>query len=255
MNAHTPVIIALVVVVLAATATSSVAGISILEPLGPVCADSIYTFRFGIPYFVECTAVIEITFPSSWSIILGTDGITGEGWTFHAEGNVAEWSRDCFPYAGECWVDVRTAGPEGTQILGWRWVGIDFTGHWDYVTGEIPVSVRDGPPCAEPMYVEEAGSGSDLRSVVLVSPNPFADITRITIATRADQAELPIALSIHDTSGRLVRTLPMKMDDAGTYSAEWDATDLFGRKVPVGHYFVGCRMGNRMLTRHVFHLR
>ncbi|HMB71184.1 MAG TPA: T9SS type A sorting domain-containing protein [bacterium] len=57
-------------------------------------------------------------------------------------------------------------------------------------------------------------------------PNPFRESTRLTVPEGAS------ALRIFDARGRLVASLP------ATESAEWNGTDLSGREVPAGVYYL-----------------
>jgi hypothetical protein len=73
------------------------------------------------------------------------------------------------------------------------------------------------------------------------SPNPFSRTTRIAY-------DLPVGskvyLSIHDVSGRQVRSLADGWQDAGRYSLTWDGRDKKGRACPTGVYFCSLKTGN-----------
>jgi hypothetical protein len=64
-----------------------------------------------------------------------------------------------------------------------------------------------------------------------------------------------IALTIHDASGRAVRTLHRGAHEAGRFRLAWDLRDDEGRVVPSGVYFVRLADERRSLTRRVITLR
>jgi len=72
-------------------------------------------------------------------------------------------------------------------------------------------------------------------------PNPFGLETTI----RYDLAQPAVVdLQLHDTAGRLVRTLERSTwHEAGRYATSWDGRDARGRHVPAGVYF--CTLSSR----------
>jgi flagellar hook assembly protein FlgD len=52
------------------------------------------------------------------------------------------------------------------------------------------------------------------------------------------------SLTIHDSAGRLVRTLVSGAMAAGPHSLAWDARDESGARVPVGVYFTQLLAGS-----------
>lgn len=69
-------------------------------------------------------------------------------------------------------------------------------------------------------------------------PNPFAGGTRLPFTlSRGGTVEL----SVHDVTGRLVRTLASGTRSAGGHAPEWDGRDASGRPVASGVYFVRLR--------------
>jgi hypothetical protein len=82
-----------------------------------------------------------------------------------------------------------------------------------------------------------------------VSPNPFNPST--TISYSLDKPGL-VRIQIYDVSGRLVRTLINKPQEAGSYDIAWDGTDSQGAALASGVYFarfagVGIRQTHKLL--------
>jgi len=67
------------------------------------------------------------------------------------------------------------------------------------------------------------------------SPNPLGKAT--TISYQLAHAG-PVALTVHDASGRLVRRLDAGSRPAGMHVVRWNGTDGHGLVVPAGVYFV-----------------
>ncbi len=82
--------------------------------------------------------------------------------------------------------------------------------------------------------------GKPTRNLLLQNyPNPFNPETWIPYQLSEDS---PISVSIYDTSGRLVRTLPLGFQSAGFYNsperaAYWDGRNATGEPVASGIYF------------------
>ena len=77
------------------------------------------------------------------------------------------------------------------------------------------------------------------------TPNPFAGVTAIDYEL---EHAGPVALSVHDVSGRLVRRLESGPRPAGRYVARWDGTGGRGRVVPAGVYFIRLSAGGKVST-------
>jgi len=80
-------------------------------------------------------------------------------------------------------------------------------------------------------------SGTDELSTRFVDcvPNPLGRAT--TISYQLAHAG-PVALTVHDASGRLVRRLEGGLQSAGRHDVTWKGTDNQGEAVPAGVYFV-----------------
>ena len=68
-----------------------------------------------------------------------------------------------------------------------------------------------------------------------VSPNPFRSDASIRYEPRGSN---PVSLEILDLNGRVVRIL-----EPGRRSARWDGTDVDGRQVQAGVYFIRLSQG------------
>ena len=86
----------------------------------------------------------------------------------------------------------------------------------------------------------DVADGTDLlpaRTALLGGvPNPFNPRTMIRFAVAADAG--PVKLTIHDATGRLVRTLVDAPVMPGRHEIEWRGTDDQGHAVSTGIYFV-----------------
>jgi hypothetical protein len=100
------------------------------------------------------------------------------------------------------------------------------------------------------------GQGSETVDVPVANscdatfPDPFSDATRIcySVGSKAG-SEAPVALSIVDRAGRVVRRLVYQTRPAGAYSATWDGRDDSGRKLPAGVYLYRLNVGEFSTTR------
>ncbi len=62
------------------------------------------------------------------------------------------------------------------------------------------------------------------------------------------------SLTIHDISGRLVRTLVSRVWSPGEYAVSWDGTSNGGRKLPGGVYFLRLKVGDSEANRKMLML-
>lgn len=69
-------------------------------------------------------------------------------------------------------------------------------------------------------------------------PNPFDGVTPATIAFAMQKSAAEAVLSVHDMSGRRVRTLLARDLPAGAYMARWDGRDDAGRALGSGSYMI-----------------
>ncbi|MEP7027330.1 MAG: S8 family serine peptidase [Candidatus Eisenbacteria bacterium] len=105
-------------------------------------------------------------------------------------------------------------------------------------------SIMNGP-------VTMAAGGVQLASVVLAPrPNPFASSTVLQYTLGADRAPSGSALVsvvVHDSRGRVVRTIKHEVETAGPHQAEWNGEDDRGARVAAGVYHVSFRAGSSLI--------
>jgi flagellar hook assembly protein FlgD len=86
---------------------------------------------------------------------------------------------------------------------------------------------------AAAMTAAGASPGSEA-ALFPAMPNPTRGATKLGFSLPAGGA---ITLTIHDLSGRKVRTLVQGGGTPGQFKQTWDLRDDAGREVPVGLYF------------------
>ena len=77
-------------------------------------------------------------------------------------------------------------------------------------------------------------------------PNPVVRDAAFEYTIGSDAARgglADVSLTIHDVSGRLVRTIKQAREGVGVHRAQWDATDQRGARVAGGVYFLRLRAG------------
>jgi hypothetical protein len=99
--------------------------------------------------------------------------------------------------------------------------------------------------------VEVAGLADPVR-IGRISPNPFSEKTAISYdVKRAGR----VRLSVYTLTGRLVRDLVDGQVDPGSYQAEWDGRDRFGRDVGCGVYYYSLECDQSTRTGKMIVLR
>ena len=88
-------------------------------------------------------------------------------------------------------------------------------------------------------------------------PNPFNPETWIPYQLSEDSS---VSIFIYDTTGKLIRTLPLGYQSAGFYNspdraAYWDGRNAFGESVASGVYFYQLRAGNYTALRRMVILK
>jgi len=83
-------------------------------------------------------------------------------------------------------------------------------------------------------------------------PNPFSTTTSLRYSLPKEDL---VSLGVYDITGRPVRTLAERWQEAGRYSAGWDGRDAHGRSVPNGVYVCRLRASGEQMTRKVTLLR
>lgn len=102
-----------------------------------------------------------------------------------------------------------------------------------------------------PIGVEEARRAEHMPSLV-ISPNPFREMTNIRLEALADDAEI---ISIYSTAGHLVKILYPQSQISNLQSVVWDGTDNAGEKVPAGTYFCILETSEQRVVKKVVRLR
>ncbi len=154
---------------------------------------------------------------------------------------------------------------------------------WQEVTVDLtslvgPVQLRwafgsDGAITQEGWYIDDvriyksqvAGADDAAANRVLrprlhpARPNPLVVASRGSFAATSVSFELPYAtdalVTLHDASGRLVRTLASARLPEGPHVVHWDGRDVAGRVVPAGSYYINLRVGETAATRKLTVLR
>ena len=114
---------------------------------------------------------------------------------------------------------------------------------------------RDGSPAAlgesSPAPADE-GAPSGSFELLGARPNPFRGSTEISFRLPGSR---PVKVTIHDVSGRLVRTLTDRTLPAGEHRATWDGRAEDGSIAGAGIYFYTFRAGGSHETRKLLHVR
>lgn len=104
-----------------------------------------------------------------------------------------------------------------------------------------------------PLQSVEHPFGSD-PSRIQVSrsyPNPFASSTQISYMIPGESADNSVSLSIHDFTGRRIRTLVSGRIHPGIHSVVWDGTDSRGEQAPSGTYFYKLDLNGKSTSERV----
>jgi subtilisin family serine protease len=154
---------------------------------------------------------------------------------------------------------VWRGGPDAVEreMIGWSSVGrerafVDSTlsadgryRYWLRAEGGGPV-VWIGP--AEILFRQPRAIALDL------TPNPFAE--RLRIRWRLPGPGAKASMSIHDVSGRLVRTFTLPGMEGASGVILWDGADTRGKRAPAGVYWIQLRTDDgRTVTRKTLRLR
>lgn len=162
--------------------------------------------------------------------------------------------------------DIRAAGAEGSIASydgsSWRVDRLGLSSNTVYrigeyngvaVAGVVAAATWTGnttdptvnPPGQQSIldrFVTDPASGvgdvNPLVSLLLLehgSPNPFRWVTRIAYSL---PAEARVAMTVHDVSGRLVKTIDEGVRGAGRHEVTWDGRDGSGSAVAAGTYFL-----------------
>jgi hypothetical protein len=164
------------------------------------------------------------------------------------------WFLTSFPILGEGSIAELYQGIDGlAPATGYHWrlraaSTSPYFPHtkWMAIAPSVPSLKQFRTADAADDVGDAAGQISDLR--IDAFPNPFHDGTTIRYALpRADE----VRVSIHDVSGRLVRTLAAGQKAAGTHRVGWDGTGADGRRVASGVYWIRLNCGEEEIARDI----
>ncbi len=129
-----------------------------------------------------------------------------------------------------------------------------FTGSVQELLAAIPV---EKSASLMALFNSITGGTTKLPSASVVTlgpaaPNPFNPSTTISFTVHSDT---DVALTVHDTRGRLVRTLASGRYPAGNHRVYWDGTGSRGRVLASGVYFSRLVAENFTLTRKLVLLK
>jgi hypothetical protein len=85
-----------------------------------------------------------------------------------------------------------------------------------------------------------------------VLPNPFKDLTSVILEI---QDENLVKVKVYDNTGRLVKSLADDHLLPDTYRLTWDGTDLHGKKLNPGVYFIIAETTGNTITKKVIILQ
>ncbi len=134
--------------------------------------------------------------------------------------------RTSFPFRGTVYGDIesfyiKTGGGDGVS--------------GPLVLDDIYLQDDEGIDLSNPVNVVSAVTGPVAAIPTLDAwPNPFNP--QITLSFTLTESQ-PVALSVHDVSGRLVRKLMSNVSEVGTHAVVWDGRDRAGTSVASGVYF------------------
>ena len=94
----------------------------------------------------------------------------------------------------------------------------------------------------------QSAAGVPNTRLLTCTPNPLGRATTISYELASAG---PVAITVHDVSGRLVRRIESGSRSAGAQAVTWDGTDDRGRAVPAGVYFVRFNANGETASRRV----
>lgn len=107
----------------------------------------------------------------------------------------------------------------------------------------------------EPSGIEEQAQPRTVLQLGASTPSPLTVRTRIAYAIPGDGELEHVRLSVHDLTGRRVRTLVGDRQDGGVHSAVWDGFDQRGDAVPAGVYFFRLQVGTDAISQRIVLVR
>ena len=148
---------------------------------------------------------------------------------------------------------VAGAGPYALESWQFRDVTVRFS---PTEPGDFVAAI--GPDCGVRLHGAAVMPASDvpddaiLAGLMRVSPQPCRDFVEIQFSLAREDH---IALSIHDVSGRRIRSLERRWMDAGEHCLTWDGRTDVGERAAAGIYFARLSAGARMCTHRITRIR
>jgi hypothetical protein len=114
-----------------------------------------------------------------------------------------------------------------------------------------------GEPIVEAMELESASTTAAAHHqqalrLELQGPNPFVTQTHLRCCL-ADA--VPAEISVHDVTGALICSHPVRAPGPACWTFVWDGTDGYARRVRCGLYYIRLQAGDAVRTRQVAMLR
>jgi pectin methylesterase-like acyl-CoA thioesterase len=187
------------------------------------------------------------------SIVAGNRG--GPGVVCSGSGGIAVTCTDVYGNSGGDWVGciASMAGQNGN--IGLDPLFCDAPGHDFTLHGDSPCADDHNPACgrigseAPSCVATEASEAEVIPRTLFLGPsvpNPFGDGTVITYGLPSPPGDGPVRLTIHDATGRRMRTLVDRDQAPGIYRVEWDGRSDDGRDLSSGIYFARIDAGGRV---------
>lgn len=144
-------------------------------------------------------------------------------------------------------LETRTMTPESLAAAGLLIDDTETASDHGPVVGDLTLGVVSdvavGEPDARPAHMT-------LRAV---EPNPFVSSTTVTVKTASPG---DVHVTVHDVTGRLVRSLPRDVSSAaGIHRITWDGMDDGGIEVPPGVYWYNVESGGEQVVFKVVRIR
>ncbi len=114
----------------------------------------------------------------------------------------------------------------------------------------IGIPVNAGPGCnglgiSDPEHPEVIAPNATSLRVYPSAPNPLGGPTSIATVSFELPFRSSVNVTVHDVSGKRVRTLENSERDAGRHFAQWAGVDEQGARVAAGVYYVRVEAGGR----------
>ena len=151
-------------------------------------------------------------------------------------------SGDSIPCGVLVWVNESGVGTVQLDIF-------DLNGQSEHVLVDIIFYFNETVSTITDDVVEER-----FKSFNLIGnyPNPFNPVTSISYFLDENNF---IHLSIHDLSGKLVKTLFKGKQNAGHHSINWNSRNKYGESVAAGIYFYNFSLGNIIESKKMILLK